>query len=50
MQPVWKEACVNFAEAADVRLILYLKDETNMGADRMAQAHQPTSSNTIPSI
>lgn len=25
-----------FAEAADVRLMLYLKDETNMGADRMA--------------
>jgi dihydrodipicolinate synthase/N-acetylneuraminate lyase len=25
-----------FAEAANVRLMLYLKDETNMGADRMA--------------
>jgi dihydrodipicolinate synthase/N-acetylneuraminate lyase len=25
-----------FAEAADVRLMLYLKEETNMGADRMA--------------
>ena len=36
MPPDWNVGLREFAEAADTRLMLYLKEETNMGADLMA--------------